>query len=182
MRRGMRVTSLLRTVLDLAATESERDVEAALDSALTRKLTTSEDLRRFVDRHAGERGVVLLRRLLERYEGGDGPSESELESRVLELVDDAGLPRPVRQQSIKLGGRTRRLDFRFAGSNVVIEADGFAWHANPVSFEKDRQRANALAARGLVVLHWTWAALEERPDVLVTELLRALTADQRRAA
>ena len=182
VRRGLRVTSLLRTVLDLAATESERDVEAALDSALARKLTTPEDLRRFVDRHGGERGVVVLRRLLERFEGGDGPSESELESRVLELVDDAGLPRPIRQQSVKLAGRTRRLDFRFAGSNVVIEADGFAWHANPVSFEKDRQRANALAARGFVVLHWTWAALEERPDVLVAELQRALNANQRRAA
>lgn len=182
VRRGLRVTSLLRTVLDLAATEPESDVEAALDSALARKQTTPEELRRFVDRHGGERGVALLRRLLERYEGGDGPSESELESRVLEVIESAGLPRPVRQQSVRVGGRTRRLDFRFAGTNVVIEADGFAWHSNPVSFEKDRQRANALAARGFVVLHWTWAALEERPEVLVSELLRAFSARERRAA
>ncbi|MDP3503840.1 MAG: DUF559 domain-containing protein [Myxococcales bacterium] len=80
------------------------------------------------------------------------------------------------------GDDDARLDFRFEGTNVVIEADGFAWHVNPVSFEKDRQRANALAARGFVVLHWTWAALEDRPDVLVAELQRALSNNQRRAA
>lgn len=182
VRRGFRVTSVFRTVLDLAATEPEAAVEAAVDSALAKKLMRTEELRRFVDRHRGHRGIRLLKRLLERYEGGDGPTESELESRVLETIDAAGLPRPERQRTVSLGGRKRRLDFRFPGTRVVIEADGFAWHANPISFEKDRQRTNALAARGYVVLHWTWAALEERPGELISELRRSLGIHERRAA
>lgn len=179
---GFRVTSVPRTLLDLAASEWAADVEAAADSALAKKVTSVAELRRFVNRHRGHRGIRLLRRLVEGYEGGNGPVESELESRVVELLDDAGLPRPRRQQRLVVGGRRRRLDFYFPGTNVVLEADGYSSHASPASFEDDRMRANALAVRGYVVLHWTWQALRERPDALVAELARALEASPRRAA
>lgn len=173
-RGGLAVTSVLRTVLALAASEPASDVEHALDSGLARKRISVDDLRRFVDGHAGHRGMRVLRQVLAGYEGGDGPVESELEARVLQLIDEAGLPRPQKQRTVRLGGARHRLDFVFPGTPVVIEADGFAWHAHPVSFERDRARANALAARGYVVLHWTWAALEERPTQLISELLQAL--------
>jgi hypothetical protein len=179
---GLRVTSVLRTLLDLSMTENEADVVRAVDSALAKKRIVVDDLRRFVDRHPRHPGIALLRRLLHAYEGGDGPVESELEARVLEVIDAAGVPRPVKQRTVRLGGARHRLDFVFPGTKVVIEADGFAWHAHPLSFEKDRARANALAARGYVVLHWTWAALEERPSQLISELVHALEAPQWRAA
>lgn len=177
---GFRVTSVTRTLLDLSATESPADVRASVDEALSRRLTSFERLRAFTSRHRGHRGVRALLELLHEYEGGNGPTESELESRVLELLEDEGFPRPLKQQAVKIGGRLRRLDFRFPGSTVVIEADGYAWHCNPVAFERDRERSSALAARGLRVLHWTWAALESRPESLVAELRMALGT--RRAA
>ena len=179
---GLRVTSLSRTLLDLAATEEPGDFRAAVDFALSRKRLSLDEFRALVIRSKGRRGVRLLRSMLRVFEGGDGPTESELEARVMDLIDAEGLPRPRRQSSLRVAGRWRRLDFRFPGTNVVIEADGFAWHANPISFEKDRERANALAARGFVVLHWTWQALEHRPGVLVIELQRALERSRSRAA
>lgn len=180
--RGLRITSIPRTLLDLAKKDDPADVEAAADSALAKKLTTVPELRRFVNRHRGHRGIRLLRRLVEGYEGGNGPVESELESRVLELIDRAGLPRPRRQQRLSLGGQRRRLDFCFPGTNVVIEADGYASHASPTAFETDRARANALAVRGYVVLRWTWSGIRDRPQALLDELARALEAGARRAA
>ncbi|MBM4783948.1 MAG: hypothetical protein GQE15_40270 [Archangiaceae bacterium] len=168
---GFRVTTLPRTLLDLAATEAPADVRAAVDFVLARKRLSLDEFRALVIRSKGRRGVRLLRSMLRAFEGGDGPTESELEARVMDLIDAEGLPRPRRQTSLRVAGRWRRLDFFFPGTNVVIEADGFAWHSNPISFEKDRERANALAARGLVVLHWTWQALNERGGTLVLQPL-----------
>lgn len=178
---GLRVTSVLRTLLDLSATEAESDVRASVDEALRRKWTTTEKLQSFVARNARHRGVAFLAKLLQEYLGGDGPTESELEAQVQELLEAEGFPRASRQQSQLVAGRRRRLDFTFPGTKVVIEADGYAWHSSPIAFERDRARVSALTARGFRVLQWTWAALHERPDELIRDLRLAL-ANERRAA
>lgn len=178
---GLRVTSVLRTLLDLSATEPESDVRASVDEALRRKWTTTEKLQSFVARNSRHRGVAFLSKLLHEYLGGDGPTESELEAQVQELLEAEGFPRASRQQALLVGGRRRRLDFTFPGTKVVIEADGYAWHSSPLSFERDRARISALTARGFRVLQWTWAGLHERPDELVRDLRLAL-ANERRAA
>lgn len=178
--RGVRVTSVLRTLLDLSASEAESDVRASVDEALRRKWTTVEKLQAFVARHAKHRGITFLSKLLGEYLGGDGPTESELEAQVQELLEAEGFPRANRQQA-QLVAR-RRLDFTFPGTKVVIEADGYAWHSSPIAFERDRARISALAARGFRVLQWTWAALHERPGELIRDLRLALATEPRRAA
>lgn len=174
--RGFRVTSVSRTLLDLAATRSidRRDVRSAADEALANQWTTAERIDTFAARHVGRRGVRLIRSLVTAYLGGQGPCESELESRVLELLEDRGFPQATRQRSIVIGGRLRRLDFCFPGTKVVIEADGYAHHSSPAAFEKDRARLSQLTARGFRVLQWTWKALHQRPDQLAAELRQAL--------
>ncbi len=172
---GWKVTAVARTLLDLAAVDPERDVRASVDQALTRKWTTLERLTSTVERAPYHRGVRFLRQLIREYEGGDGPTESELETRVFELFEAAGLPRPQRQRTVMAGNRLRRLDFALPGTPVVVEADGYAHHSSPAAFEDDRARNNALTARGYRVLHWTWAAVAERPDELVAQLCRALS-------
>ena len=57
---------------------------------------------------------------------------------------------------------------------MVIEADGYAWHATVDAFERDRQRRNELTLRGLQTLQWTWSALRERPEELLIELATLL--------
>ena len=174
---GWRVTSQTRTIVDLCEGEDERDVRASLDEALRRRWTTVEHLERAADRAEHRRGVVLLRTLLRHYQAGEAPTESELEARVFELLSDEGLPRPTKQRSVIAGVRTRRLDFHFPGTPVVIEADGYAFHSSLEMFERDRERHNALAARGLRVLHWSWAALRDRPEELIAQLKSLLARD-----
>jgi very-short-patch-repair endonuclease len=179
---GFLVTSPTRTLLDLGSTTATGDdLRATADEALRRNMTTVEKLAVALKREKKERprGLSFLRGLVHEYQGGDGPCESELESRVLELLLPTGLPRPDRQKSIKVAGRFRRLDFFFEQYGVIIEADGYAYHSDTIAFEKDRERRNSLIARGLVVLQWTWKALEERPDELLQELTMVL---KRRAA
>ncbi|MBI5479374.1 MAG: hypothetical protein HY906_10985 [Deltaproteobacteria bacterium] len=169
-REGLGVTSVPRTLLDLSAIDPEARVRAAVDQALSRRWTTLDHVGEALERAQGRRGTAFMNALLTSYRGGDGPSESELESRVYELLEAEGLPRPVRQREVVVGGRLRRLDFHLPGTPIVIEADGYAAHSSLDVFEDDRRRNNALAARGLIVLHWTWVALRDRPDELAAEL------------
>lgn len=171
---GICCTSATRTLIDLALCESEQDVRASVDHALSRKLTSLDRLEAGLARAGQRAGLPFLKQLIHQYQGGDGPCESELESRVYELFDAAGLPRPERQHVVRAAGRVRRMDFRLPGTPVVIEADGYAHHASPIAFEKDRERLNALIARGFRVLHWTWTAIHEDPTGLVQQLLLTL--------
>jgi very-short-patch-repair endonuclease len=118
----------------------------------------------------------VLRALVEELVGGAAPTESELESRVLDLLEAEGLPRPDTQPRTRAGGGRWRLDFLYRRERVVIEADGYASHSTAEMFERDRARNNALAASGYVVLHWTWAALCDRPEALVHQLRCLLAA------
>lgn len=179
---GLRVTSVERTLLDLSATEAAQHVIACFDEALRRKATTLDRLESFLTRHIGHAGVALLRVLVRRARGGGGPCESELESRVLELLESEGLPRPVLQQRVSAGGTTRRLDFRFPGTRVVLEADGYAYHSGVDAFERDRMRANALTLKGYRVLQWTWKAMKEQPDLLLDQLRAMLELEAGRLA
>ncbi|MGV3621434.1 MAG: type IV toxin-antitoxin system AbiEi family antitoxin domain-containing protein [Archangium sp.] len=174
-RHGFAVTSAARTLLDVSAETNEPDMRASVDQALRCKWTSLEELASVVEWNRGHRGVELLRKLVDEFAGGNGPTESELEARVHDVIDAAGLPRPERQCPVYAGGRLRRLDFKFAGTKVVIEADGYEHHSGIADFERDRARRNGLTARGYVVLQWTWLALNDRPEALLQELLSVLT-------
>lgn len=171
---GFRVTSVPRTLLDLAAVLPPDDVRRLADEAMRRKWMNVDRFEQLFERHGGSPGVKLLREFANEYAGGDGPTESALEDRVRELLAAAGLPKPVKQRPVYVGRRLRRLDFHFPGTPVVIEADGYAWHATVDAFERDRQRRNELTLRGLQTLQWTWSALRERPEELLIELATLL--------
>ena len=141
---------------------------------MRRKWMNVDRFTQLLERHGGSPGAKLLRELAREYAGGDGLTESALEDKVRELLERAGLPKPVRQRVVKAGRGVRRMDFHFPGTPVVIEADGYAWHASVDAFERDRQRRNELTLRGFQILQWTWSALRDRPEELLIELCTLL--------
>lgn len=175
---GLRVTTATRTLLDLAGELSEEHLRHCVNDALRFKWTTLDKLDANLDRLGARPGSGVVKTLIDEFRGGRGPTESELERRVLQVLDEANFPRPDQQRPIHVGGRLRRIDFSFTAHRLIIEADGYAYHSTVQVFEDDRRRNNALAARGLTVLHWTWTALIDRPDRLLAELASCL----RRAA
>jgi very-short-patch-repair endonuclease len=179
---GLRVSSPERTLVDLCADEAEADVVAAADEMPRRRLATLERLELTLDRLAHRKGIRVLPDLVTRYQGGERPTESELEAIALEAIDAAGLPRPTKQVPIRAGGRVRRVDFHYVDQRIVVEADSFLHHSDPIAFERDRQRINALTARGYSVLRWTWDALKHRPSSLTGELESLLGARVSNAA
>jgi very-short-patch-repair endonuclease len=146
---------------------------------LSRKQVTLEELERVLGRAKGRRGVRLLRAVVASRSGANGPTESDLERVALSVIEESRLPKPTVQRRVALGRRRARLDCSYPAQGVVVECDGYAFHSDVRAFERDRQRINALTARGVVVLRWTWAALHERPQELTDELRAVLLSRSR---
>ncbi len=170
------ITSVTRTLVDLAALTDWLTLRTIYTQALREKKTTFEKLEEAVQRSKNRVGVIEARQLLRVLEGGGGPTESELEDVALGTISEGGLPRPKVQWVVVVGRKLRRLDLIFQDQGVVVETDGFAYHSGIETFEDDRERNNDLTISGFRVLHWTWRALRERPDELIAQLYVALNA------
>jgi very-short-patch-repair endonuclease len=146
------------------------DLEVAFVDARTRGLLRDRDLKEALERNAGRRGAKRFQRLVE-LDRGSGLTRSEAERKLLALVHAAALPRP------KANARIARLevDFLWPEQKVVVEVDGYAFHAGARAFERDRERDATLAARGYVVLRVTWRQLVARREALIARLAAALS-------
>ena len=167
------VTTVPRTIADLAAVRHPR-VERALDHALIQTLTTIEEMWRLVDAHwmKGRRGVRILHDLLTPRTGGLAPADSDLQLMLTKIVRRAGLPEPVREHPIPLSWGTAHVDAAYPEHKLAIELDGYVWHADRATFERDRARDNELHSRGWTVLRFTWTVLRF-DEAQVARLIRS---------
>lgn len=183
-RLGIPVTTPGRTLLDLGAV-APRLVEAAMEDALFRGLVSEAALRRVLDRAGthGRNGTAVLRDLLDRREPGRAPTESPLEDELVRLLRRHGLPEPVRQHPVALGaGREARIDLAYPELRLGIEADGRRWHSGRADFERDRARANRLAAHGWTMLRFGPDAIRRRGGTVAAEVRAVRQALETRAA
>jgi very-short-patch-repair endonuclease len=181
---GLATTSAVRTLVDIAASgEPGPRLTAALDSVLRDRLSTEDALHRQLAawRSRGHRGVGRLLDIIDGAEVTRG-GHSWLERRFLELVHEAGLPRPDMQQVVaRRGDRLVRVDCRFPGTNIVVELLGHRFHRSRLQMQVDTERANAMAAAGLVLLQFTYLDVVERPEYVIATV-SAMLASARTAA
>jgi hypothetical protein len=158
---GIRVTSLHRTLLDLACEHDRLTVLALLDAALRQGMVTSAELGMLAGRAEGRPGAA---RVADLWGLADGRAESGLESRVRLRCIDGGVPPDDLQVPIHDddGALVARVDMvrRRRGSGRVrllaIEADGVSVHAAPEAVYRDRTRGNGLAALSVDSVRFTW--------------------------
>lgn len=172
---GIPATTVARTLLDLAATRPEGLVEIALDDALHRRLVTVSQLQRLAGRER-LRGAPALRRLIAARPAGAAVPESPLETRFVQLARQFGLPEPVRQHPITIGGRRMRLDYAYPGAMVAIENDSYRFHDGRRSWQSDRERRNLLTAAGWRVLQITWGDVTAHPADTANRIRSLLAA------
>lgn len=171
---GIGTTSVARTLISLAGSETEERLEVALEDALRRRLTDHAAIADRLNRlPANQAGRVRLVRIL--GEGsGLAPTDSALEVRVIRLLRDEGYPRPLRQKVLDDRGRfVGRVDLAFPERRLILEVDGFRFHSGRTPWERDRERRNALTALGWVVLHVTARMLDEQRADFLRDLARA---------
>ena len=171
--RGIPVTTVPRTVFDLAARQSRRRTERAIHEVEVRRLWDPLSLHDLIARHPGARGTVTLRATLADHAIGSTVTKEELEERVLAFLEQRGLPRPALNRPLWLVDRWITPDCTWEEQMVIVELDGYAVHATRRNYEGDRSRDRALQAARWDVVRITWRQLLHEGDAVAADL-RAL--------
>ncbi len=176
VRHGVPVTTIARTIFDLAGVVPELRAEQALDFALSRKLCTLRQVNEvfFVLAGQGRRGTVAMRSLLDARGEGYVPPASELERVGRRLFAEGGLPEPEFEVHLGDDQLIGRVDCLWRGARLVVELDGGRYHDGLSSREADRIRDNRLMAAGWRVLRFTWDDLTLRPQQTLATIRAAL--------
>jgi hypothetical protein len=144
-RDGIPVTSLARTILDLAVDSRPRTVSRFIRKADDDKnfdLRAMEDL---LERTKGHRGQAKVRAALEIYDETPAFTRSDLEKRFYEAVTAARLPAP--SMNCFVGGY--EIDAYWPEARFGVELDVFGTHGSRLSFEEDRERDDELLLAGI---------------------------------
>jgi Protein of unknown function (DUF559) len=159
--RGLRTTTVHRTLGDLFAKLPASEALAALDMALYRRITDEATL-------LGQ-GSRRFRSLAELA----APAESPMETRLRWLLHQAGMPRPEVQTDLHDAAGTflGRADLFYREARLIIEYDGGNHRERLV---QDDRRQNLLLSAGFRMLRFTAADLYQRPEVVVAQVAGVL--------
>jgi very-short-patch-repair endonuclease len=150
---GIPITTVPKTLLDLAATVQPHRLERALAQAERLRLYDHNAIEDVIARANGHRGRAALARAIAREPKF---TRSELEAWFLELVRDAALPEPLVNLSLTAPDHPRlEVDFCWPSHRLIVELDGWETHRTRAAFEADRRRDAALQAVGWRVLRFT---------------------------
>lgn len=171
MREGLPVTSPARTLLDVAPTLTDRDIEQLLDEGLfVRRIVTLTEVRELLARAGSHPGRSRLARVAGNHTRSTR-TDSPPEETMFGLIRAAGMPEPQLQATV-LG---YRLDFFWPALRLAVEVDAYGTHGSRARFEADRRRdARLLTEAGIVVLRLTGVSLEDRPLEAVALVARAI--------
>jgi very-short-patch-repair endonuclease len=146
------VTSVLRTVLDCAATMPLPEALAVADSALAQRFVQASALLAAARTAPAAARARLVRVAL----AADHRAFNAFESCLRGLVLEAGLTGFEPQLEIRLPGRVVHVDLGDPERRLVLEAESFAHHGSRGDLVRDCERYNDLWANGWRVLRFAW--------------------------
>jgi hypothetical protein len=147
---GVRVTTPLRTALDLACGLDRYEALAAVDALMRAHGLTTEQLYAEIVRFRGRRGVVQAREIIAL---ATGLSESSGESWTRLAIHDDGLASPTPQVWVGEAGQLLyRVDLAYEHLRIAVEYDGVEHHSDDLDIEHDERRRRWLEAQGWIVI------------------------------
>jgi very-short-patch-repair endonuclease len=148
------ITTVPRTLLDLASTADAQDLEQAIAQAQRLRRCSDRALAGAIARANGHRGTRTLR---ETATQGAAFTRSRFERRFLALLRRHHLPAPKVNHPLAAPDHRRlEVDFHWPAHGLVVETDGWESHGTRHAFEQDRRRDAALTAAGYRVVRFTW--------------------------
>jgi very-short-patch-repair endonuclease len=170
------ITSVARTLNDLTAVVRKWTVEKAVDDALRRKIVSLKALARVAGdlEGRGRLRCTVMREILEARTSDYHPGDSEPEKRIADVLVRAGLPEPVRQHWVRVGGRRYRIDLCYPDLGIAIEYDGWDFHKGRQAFDADRARGNDLVVLGMQLIRFTSRSTDQTiADTVTAAIARA---------
>ena len=152
---GIPVTSVARTLLDLAAVVKAPELLNAIDRAERLNLFDLDAVVDVLDRSNGRKGARALRRAIAAYK--PSTQRSELERRFRELLETApDIPRAAFNALVDGESLIHEVDAYWEGRRLVVQVDGFEFHRTRRDRERDAASDADLELVGHRVLRLTW--------------------------
>jgi hypothetical protein len=164
--RGIPVTTVPRTLVDLAEHLPPQALSRACHEAGVRYRTTPADVAAVLTRRPNATGSAKLRAILN---GDDPVTLSKLEAKFLELLRAHELPLPITNRPAS----GRRVDCRWPDHRLTVELDSYRFHGSRHAWERDRRREREAYARGDQCRRYTYGDVCEDSGQMLAEL-RAL--------
>jgi hypothetical protein len=165
--RGVPITTIQRTLVDLAAVLDEDELASAVHEADVRHHITPDRVEEVLRRRHNWPGARKLRRVI----WGEVPvALSRLESRFLSQLPEAALPLP--EVNRRVDGRY--VDCRWPEHRLTVELDSYRYHRTRHIWEQDRQREREARARGDEFRRYTWFDVDKKPEPMLADLRRLL--------
>jgi very-short-patch-repair endonuclease len=171
--RGIPVTTVARTLVDLAAVLPEEALARACHEAAVRHGTTPTHVEAVLSRRPNSPGAAKLRAVLR---GDVRVTLSRLERKFLERLRRAGLPLPKTNR--RAGGR--HVDCRWPELRLTVELDSYRYHHSRHAWEQDRRREREAYARGDHFRRYTYGDVFDEPKLMLAELHVLLAAPRPR--
>jgi hypothetical protein len=163
---GLPVTTVARTAVDLTDVLIAEELTNFLHEAAFRRRLLLPDVREAMGRANGRHKLGRLDEAIELWLKGSAGLKSRLERRFLQLVIDAGLPKPI--PNIHVDGV--EVDAYWPDAKLVVEIDG-PHHTRPPTLHGDRSRDRWLDC---TVLRFTELDIDVRHDDLLSAVTRHL--------
>jgi predicted transcriptional regulator of viral defense system len=167
---GIPVTTVARTLLDLAAVLPRQQLKRAMEQAEVLRLADDTSVDALLARYPRRSGTAALREI-RRAGLTKTVTRSEFEERFLALLDAYDLPRPM----VNCVVEGLEVDFHWPEQRLIVELDGRAAHHTTTAFERDRARDRALQTAGWRVVRITWRQLHRESARIAADLLRLLS-------
>lgn len=144
-RDGIAVTTLARTMLDLATEAGVDQVGRLLHEAQVQRVLDVREIWAVVERHPYHRGTRTLIRALSLEVA---PTRSGLEEAFIGLCRRAGLPSPRVNEHVWTAAGLEEVDFRWPEARLVVEVDGARYHSTAWRRRRDAEKTARLEAAG----------------------------------
>ncbi|RIQ32154.1 type IV toxin-antitoxin system AbiEi family antitoxin domain-containing protein [Jiangella rhizosphaerae] len=171
---GCRVTSLPRTVVDIARTSPHAEALVVADAALSAGVTAA-DLRAVVEFQTRWRGIRSAALVVAQ---ADGFAESPLETLGRLTFLEHGLPVPVSNAWVEAGGRRYRLDHLLPDRWLAFEGDGSFKYDGRLDAGRviadQREREWRLRDAGLDVVRYGWELARHDRALLAQRFARVI--------
>lgn len=167
---GIPVTSVSRTLLDLAGVLTKYQLERALNEAEVLRLTAKLSVPDLLERYPRRAGSAVLRALFRDRAAVRGITRRELERRFQAVLADADIPLPRLNAAVSVQGRFFEVDCLWAEQRLIVELDGRGSHGTELAFEKDRERDRLLLVEGWRVTRITWRQLRDDAPAVIADL------------
>lgn len=179
MLRGIPVTTVARTIVDLAEQIEPAPLANAMYEAAYLGLLVPHEVLKVIGRLPGRRGARVAEAALDAHLAGSAGTRSQLEERFLALIVDAGIPHPLVNMSIHAAGRRIEVDFLWPAQRLCVEIDGVG-HRRARARANDEARAALLRSENYVVLRFSSHDVDRRAKHVVAAVRRVLSQVQAR--